>query len=199
MAVDGGAGLVDLQRHCGRLAGKGLGRALAHPAAQRGAGLGHVALRLVAAVGQGQGFLAGHQLVGRHGLATGDPRVQRLQQQLVLALQLAQLGQLAFGKVHAQPRQPGVALDAQTGDHQHGLLARGLGLGTCGAGLALGGVGQVLHHSDALHGHAVGHGAVAAHAGDGQVLDADGQAGVGQGGGSGAHGLRAVHGQLLVA
>ena len=133
-----------------------------------------------------------HRAFGRQRLARGDARIQRVLQQLVLALQLGQSRGAAFGVVHRQPGQRGVAPHRQFGHRQHRALALDARLRAGRTRLALGAVGHLLHQADALHRHEVGRGAEAVGAGHRQVVQADDQPRVGQRGGARQQGLRAV-------
>ena len=102
-----------------------------------------------------------HRALGRQRLARGDARIQRVLQQLVLALQFGQPRGAAFGVVHRQPGQRGVAPHRQFGHRQHRALALDARLRAGRTRLALGAVGHLLHQADALHRHEVGRGAEA--------------------------------------
>ena len=135
---------------------------------------------LVAQRGDVSSLLARCQSVECAARGGGNLCVHGAVEQRVVALPLCHLLQLLFPGMARNPRDGGflqhdLALLARVGAHQFNLRFCLLG-----ARPALGGTGELLHHADALHGHEVLAGAEVVIALDGNVVQAQHQARVGQ-------------------
>ena len=181
----------------GRAGERALGVLFAQVARERHPGAGEHALLLLEAILRGVDRALHRQPFGPAGPAALDPRGEGGLVEARCGEGFVEHLEYLACVVGLEPREPCLAGQFQTGAGQHGGVERPRALGTRLAQAALLRIRELLHHADAAHGHGVGLVVPGVGAADRQVVDAEGELRVGQGGGAAGGSARGVEAGAL--